>query len=78
MGTRRRQKISDAAICALYRGGASRYEVCIRAGLYDRELLAVLRINGVPLRSDAEARALAAASRRRHLATLTIPPKVPA
>jgi len=67
-------KISESAICSLYRAGAPRGEICIRAGLYDRELLAVLRANGVALRSDAEARALASASRRRHFGTLTLKP----
>lgn len=72
MPSRRTPKLSASAICALYRAGVSQTEVCLRAGIYAAELHAVLRANGVALRSDAETRALASASRRRHMNTLTL------
>lgn len=71
MGTRREPKLSDSAICALYRGGMSRYDICLRAGIYDRELLATLAANGEPMRTPAEARNLAT---RQRLGTLRLNP----
>lgn len=47
--------------------------IALRAGLYDAEVLDVLRRNGVPIRSAAEVRALASAARRRYLGTLKLP-----
>lgn len=63
MGTRRVQRLSDSEICTAYRGGMSRYDICLRARIYDRELAEVLRRNGVALRGDAEWRAISEASR---------------
>jgi hypothetical protein len=59
MGSLRRPKLSDSAICLLYGAGMSRYDICLRAGLVERELTETLKRNGVALRSDAEWRALA-------------------
>jgi hypothetical protein len=75
MGTKRVPKLSESTICALYRSGLSRYDVCLRAGIYDRELLAILAANGEPMRTRGEALNLAA---RHRLGTLTInPPRRP-
>lgn len=63
MGSLRRPRLSESEICRLYRAGMSRYDICLRANMVDHELLAVLRTNGIPLRSDAEWRAIAEANR---------------
>lgn len=65
MGSFRVQAISDSLICRLYQDGLSRSEIGWRAHLYDKEVLAILRTNGIPLRSAAESQAL---SRQRQLA----------
>ena len=56
-------KLSDSQIAVLYERGVSRYDICLKAGILDRELLATLKRNAVPLRSDAEWRAIAEANR---------------
>jgi hypothetical protein len=68
MGSLRRQLLSDMAVCAAYRAGESRFALCLRAGLLDRELAEVLKRNGVAVRSDAEARALGEAKRAAYRA----------
>jgi hypothetical protein len=68
VGTRRVQAISDLAICAAYRAGESRFAICLRARIYDRELAEILKRNGVTARSDAEWRALSEASRAAYRA----------
>lgn len=74
MGSRRRRRLSDSAICKLYVvDGEPRSMIALRAGLYDAEVLDVLRRNGVSIRSPAEVRALASAARRRHVGTLKLP-----
>jgi hypothetical protein len=65
VGSFRIPQLSDLAICKLYADGFSRTEIGWRAKLYDREILAILERNGVPLRSHADARALSAARRER-------------
>jgi len=72
MGSRRRQRISDAGICRLYRNGESRAAICLAAGLYDAEVVAVLARNGVPIRTPAEARELGRAARLRHTGRLRL------
>lgn len=72
MGSVRRQRITDAGICRLYRNGEARGLIALRAGLYDAEVVAVLMRNGVPLRTQQEAAALAGAARRRHLGRLRL------
>jgi hypothetical protein len=63
VGTYRRRQLSDAAICSLYQQGFSRVEIGWRAKLYDAEVTAILRANGVALRSSTEAQAMARARR---------------
>lgn len=70
MGSLRHARLSDSQICQLYRNGASRDEVGMRAGLVDREVCDILRQNGVPLRNDAEAAAIAVRSRARWKSTM--------
>jgi hypothetical protein len=65
MGSFRIPALSDLAVCKLYAEGFSRTEIGWRARLYDREILAILERNGIPLRSHADARALSAARRER-------------
>lgn len=65
MGTRRVQAISDMLICRLYADGLSRAEIGWRAHLYDKEVIAILQANGVPLRSAAESHAMARLLRLR-------------
>lgn len=72
MGTRRASRLSDSAICAAYRAGDARDLIAMRAGLLDREVVEVLRRNGVQLRDLAQVRALAAAAVRRHFGTLRL------
>jgi hypothetical protein len=72
MGSLRRQRISDAGICRLYRNGESRAAICLAAGLYDAELVALLVRNGVPIRTQGEARDLARASRLRRSGKLRL------
>jgi len=50
-------------VCRLYAAGFSRCEIGWRARLYDREVTAILRANGVALRSSTEAQAMARARR---------------
>jgi hypothetical protein len=68
VGTYTRQLISDSHIARLYRGGASRFVISKLAGLTDYQLVAVLRRNAIPLRSDAEWREIARNSRMRWIA----------
>jgi hypothetical protein len=70
MGTLHRARLSDLQICLEYRNGAARDLLTMRSGLHDALLCAVLRRNGVALRDDAEARALAVRSRQKHKSTL--------
>lgn len=70
MGSLRRSKLSHSAICAAYVGGEARDVVGMRAGLVDREVCDILRQNGIPLRNDAEAAAIAVRSRARWKSTL--------
>jgi hypothetical protein len=63
VGSRRAHAMSESAIAAAYRAGESRFAICLRAKIYDRELAEILRRNGVPTRSDAEWRALGEARR---------------
>lgn len=72
MGTRRASRLSDSAICAAYRANEARDLIAMRAGLLDREILEILRRNGVQLRDHAQSRALAAAAVRRHFGTLKL------
>lgn len=58
-----KSKLSDSQIAVLYGQGWSRYDICLRAGILDRELVATLKRNGVALRSDAEWRAVAERNR---------------
>lgn len=69
MGTFREPKLSESAMCSLYTGGLARYDICLRAGILDRELVAILKRNGVPLRGDREFRRLAVESRARYQST---------
>jgi hypothetical protein len=83
MGSLRSPRLSESAICASYIAGESRFTLCLRARLYDRELVEVLKRNGVPLRSDAEWRAISEARReayrqRRKLRLAIGPAQVPA
>jgi hypothetical protein len=71
MGTRRTPKLTEAAICALYRSGASRADICLRAGIYDRELVRLLHRHGVPPRDQCQIKAL---STVRRLGTLALNP----
>jgi hypothetical protein len=71
MGSLRgKSRLSDSAICAEYRNGASRDLLSMRSGLHDGLVVEVLRRNGIPLRDDAEAAAIAVRSRARHKSTL--------
>lgn len=72
MGTRRRQKISDAGICRLYGKGEPRYLIGLAADLHDAEVVDVLIRNGVRLRTPDEARLLAQAARARTVGTLKL------
>lgn len=63
MGSLGVPRMSESAICAAYRAGATRTDICLQARIYGRELLDVLKRNGVPLRTDAECKALSAARR---------------
>lgn len=65
MGTFRRPKLSDSSICRLYREGEARFTLCMLAGITDYELAACLKRNGVAIRTDAEWKAIARASRAR-------------
>jgi hypothetical protein len=80
MGTRRLQRIPDTEICRLYLANECRQLIGLRAGLYDKEVLAVLARNGVALRSREEAKALAAAAatRTRMKGTLRLKQRDPA
>ena len=69
MGTLRRPRLSESAICAMYRAGQTRAHICLAAGIYDGELIVLLNRNGVPLRSDAEAREISTRSRERWKST---------
>lgn len=70
MGSLRRPKLSDSEVCRRYVAGEARDSIGLHAGLVDRELLEILRRNGVPLRDDAENRAIAHRSRERWKSTM--------
>lgn len=63
MGTFRKILLSELQVCKLYAEGFSRTEIGWRAGLYDAEVMAILRANGVALRSSSESAAMARARR---------------
>jgi hypothetical protein len=71
VGSRRVSRLSDSAVCTLYRSGASRTDICLRAGIYDGQLLAILKRNGVPRREMCEIKAIAT---KRRLGTLKLNP----
>jgi hypothetical protein len=71
MGSRRTPRLSESAICRAYEAGQSRADICMRAAIYDRELLAILRRNGVPPRTHCEIKAI---SNRKRLGTLALNP----
>lgn len=70
MGSLRKARITESEMCRLYQAGAARDLVGMKAGLWDREVCDILRKNGVPLRDDAESRAIAIRSRQKHKSTL--------
>jgi hypothetical protein len=64
VGSFRVCRLSDSSIVKLYRDdGVSRFDICLKARIYDRELTEILKRNGVPARTDAEWRALGEAKR---------------
>ncbi len=65
----RRSRLSDLAICSLYRDQHPRSLISLKAGIPDYEVVGVLVRNGVPLRHDAEARAIAIRNRERYKST---------
>jgi hypothetical protein len=65
---RRAPALSEMAVCALYRAGESRFSICLAAKIYDLELAAILKRNGVAARSDAEWRAIGEANRAAYRA----------
>jgi hypothetical protein len=67
---RTKPKLSESTICAHYKGGMSRFDICLRADIYDAELVATLRANGVPLRTDTEWRRIAVEGRERYKSNL--------
>jgi hypothetical protein len=69
MPSLRRPRLSEMTICSMYLAGRPRAHICLAAGVYDAELVALLKRNGVPLRSDAEAREIAIANRERWKST---------
>jgi hypothetical protein len=69
MGTFRVPKISESQMAVLYGQGMARYDICLRAGILDHELVTILKRNGVPLRGDREFRRLAVESRARYQST---------
>jgi hypothetical protein len=70
MGSLRRPRLYDAEICRLYLAGEARDLIGMKSGLWDREICDVLKRNGVPLRDDAENRAIALRNRQRYKSTL--------
>jgi hypothetical protein len=72
VGSFRKSRLTEAGICRCYVSGISRREICLRSGLYDAEVIEVLTRNGVPLRTPAEAQALAVAARKRTIGTLRL------
>lgn len=69
MGSLRKPRLSESEVCRLYRAGQSRNAIGLAAQLYDHEVVAVLVRNGVPLRGDAEARAISIKNRERFKST---------
>ena len=69
MGSLRRPRLSESTICAMYGAGRPRVHICLAAGIYDAELLAILNRNGVMLRHDAEAREISIRNRERWKST---------
>jgi len=65
----RRSKLSEAAICLLYRNGEPRDGIVLRAGISDFHVVEILRRNGEPLRNDAEWRQIAIQNRQRWKST---------
>jgi hypothetical protein len=65
MGTRRVQMLTDSVICRLYQNGHSRLDIGLKAKLYDPEVCAILRANGIPLRNNAEGQRIARERRNR-------------
>lgn len=65
----RRSRLSESAICTLYRQGAPRDEIMLKAALPDYFVVEILRRNGVPLRNDAEWRRIAIQNRQRWKST---------
>jgi hypothetical protein len=57
--------MSESAICKMYLDGFSRVEIGYMARMYDRQILEILKRNGIAIRHTAEAMRLARLNRLR-------------